>query len=321
MLQPSGRGPLRGLSVARPWDRSTATESAGFGDLPLSSKKMYVALGGAGGKVTHRDHGESGVRSKQTDWGNTSDHFLRHWAVTWSCHYLTLTGYKIWESDNLLKSMETHTNCQNVFSQICNCFNWAAEKQCLQRRMLPCVGQTVSSLCNLLIHSICSHREKAHSVNMPERHKIDQNSSSILAAGRWKIVLYCVSIVPVSDVLLEVKINLSVSCWMSAGVKVKRVHRLHTCTLSYLELHFIWIDTFMSLTGSMLLIVISACLQTNVPFLVFWAYKEVTPINLEHVEYTGIFPSRLQVCSMFKDGSKNINIEIKEEIMSKSLIL
>lgn len=30
---------------------------------------MYVALGGAGGKVTRRDHGESGVKPKQTDWG------------------------------------------------------------------------------------------------------------------------------------------------------------------------------------------------------------------------------------------------------------
>lgn len=148
---------------------------------------------------------------------------------------------KTWESDNLPKSIETHTNCQNVFSQMRNCFNWAAEKRCLQRRMLPsCVGKTVSSLCNCLIHSICSHREKAHSVNMPARHKIDQNSSSILAAGRWKMVLYCAccGFTSVTS-FLEVKINLSVSCWMSAGVKVERVHRLDTCTLSYLELHFI----------------------------------------------------------------------------------
>lgn len=50
MLLPSGRGPPRGLSVAWPWDRTTATESAGFGDMPLSPKKMYVALGGATGK-------------------------------------------------------------------------------------------------------------------------------------------------------------------------------------------------------------------------------------------------------------------------------
>lgn len=37
--------------------------------LPLSSKKMYVALGGAGGEVTRRDPGESGVGPKQTDFG------------------------------------------------------------------------------------------------------------------------------------------------------------------------------------------------------------------------------------------------------------
>lgn len=39
------------------------------GDVPLSPKKMYVALGGAGGKVTYREHGERRVRVKQTDWG------------------------------------------------------------------------------------------------------------------------------------------------------------------------------------------------------------------------------------------------------------
>lgn len=32
--------------------------TAGSANPPLSSKKMYVALGGAGGKVTRRDPGE-----------------------------------------------------------------------------------------------------------------------------------------------------------------------------------------------------------------------------------------------------------------------
>ena len=38
-----------------------------LGTLPLSPKKMYVALGGAEGKVTYREHGERGLGSKQTD--------------------------------------------------------------------------------------------------------------------------------------------------------------------------------------------------------------------------------------------------------------
>lgn len=92
-------GPLSGLSVARPWDHSTAAESAWSGGSPLSSKKMYVALGGAGGKVTRRDHGESGVKPKQTDWGEThrvtfSDTGRFHHAWTLCCleafrYYLT----------------------------------------------------------------------------------------------------------------------------------------------------------------------------------------------------------------------------------------
>lgn len=61
-----GTGPL-------PWSQRD------YGDMLLSPKKMYVALGGAGGKVTYREHGERGVRSKQTDRGNTSDPFLRGW--------------------------------------------------------------------------------------------------------------------------------------------------------------------------------------------------------------------------------------------------
>lgn len=44
---------------------------SGTRDLPLSSKKMYAALGGAGGKVTRRDQRESGESSKQTDTGKT----------------------------------------------------------------------------------------------------------------------------------------------------------------------------------------------------------------------------------------------------------
>lgn len=92
-------GPLSGLSVARPWDRSTAAESAWSGGSPLSSKKMYVALGGAGGKVTRRDYEESGVKPKQTDWGEThqvtfSDTGRFHHAWTLCCleafrYYLT----------------------------------------------------------------------------------------------------------------------------------------------------------------------------------------------------------------------------------------
>lgn len=65
--------------MAQPWDRAAATEPAGSGDKLLSPKKMYVALGGAGGKVTYWEHGEREVRSKQTDWGNASDHFLSRW--------------------------------------------------------------------------------------------------------------------------------------------------------------------------------------------------------------------------------------------------
>lgn len=63
--------------MARPWDSSTAAVPAGFRDLPLSSKKMYVALGGAGGKVTSRDHGEIKT-NRLVLGGDTSDHFLRH---------------------------------------------------------------------------------------------------------------------------------------------------------------------------------------------------------------------------------------------------
>lgn len=67
--------------MAQPWDRSTATESAGFRDLPLSSKKMYAALGGAGGKkVTHRgswgEKGEIKTNTGETHQITFSETFL-----------------------------------------------------------------------------------------------------------------------------------------------------------------------------------------------------------------------------------------------------
>lgn len=61
------RGPGTGPPPPSQWDS-------------LSPKKMYAALGGAGGKVAYWEHGEREVRSKQTDWGDTSDHFLSRWA-------------------------------------------------------------------------------------------------------------------------------------------------------------------------------------------------------------------------------------------------
>lgn len=58
MLQPPGHETSRELGIERPGDSSAAMKPAGSGNSPLSSKKMYVALGGAGGKVTSRDPGE-----------------------------------------------------------------------------------------------------------------------------------------------------------------------------------------------------------------------------------------------------------------------
>lgn len=68
MLQPSGRAPPRGGSVWRdPGTGPLPLESAGFWDMFCPQKKMYVALGGAEGKVTYKEHGEKEMRSKQTD--------------------------------------------------------------------------------------------------------------------------------------------------------------------------------------------------------------------------------------------------------------
>lgn len=50
MLQPSGRWPLRGLSVARPWDRTTATESAGFRGRAFVPKENVRGFGWGWGK-------------------------------------------------------------------------------------------------------------------------------------------------------------------------------------------------------------------------------------------------------------------------------
>lgn len=50
------------------------------GTLPLSPKKMYVALGGAGGKVTYKEPGERGLGSKQTDIRSLSQRLVA-WCV------------------------------------------------------------------------------------------------------------------------------------------------------------------------------------------------------------------------------------------------
>lgn len=70
-----------------PWGGS-AWRSPGTGPLPLASgvrgqafvpKENVRGFGWGWGKVTYWEHGEREVRSKQTDWGNASDHFLSRW--------------------------------------------------------------------------------------------------------------------------------------------------------------------------------------------------------------------------------------------------
>lgn len=80
MLQPPGHEPPRELGAARPGDSGAAMKPAGWGNWPLSSKKMYVALGGAGGKVTSRDPGEiktNRLGGVGVGVGGTSERFLR----------------------------------------------------------------------------------------------------------------------------------------------------------------------------------------------------------------------------------------------------
>jgi len=68
--------------VARPWEQTTAKESAGFGDMPLSPKENVRGFGW--GRAKGHPQGAWGARAGIKT--NTSDHFLMQQPVGYTMH-------------------------------------------------------------------------------------------------------------------------------------------------------------------------------------------------------------------------------------------